>query len=174
VHRGATTVRPPGSSKAPKPSFASREDISGNLATDSPTPCPVSETEVSRKRAAFVERIRRIATDLLRAGKYPSRRRVLAVMGDSELRGEGLILREVRQAMLACEGRCPRIVPRSKFPDGDFRKSEVEPRVAATRIQRPGCVLESQPQANYTAAMRNLGGRTACDCFAGELQDGPR
>ena len=57
--------------------------------------------EVSRKRAAFGERIRRIASDLLMAGKYPSRRRVLAVMGDSELRGEHLILPEVRRAIVA-------------------------------------------------------------------------
>jgi hypothetical protein len=57
--------------------------------------------EVSRRRAAFGERIRRIATDLLMAGKYPSRRRVLALMGDSELRGEHSILPEVRRAVLA-------------------------------------------------------------------------
>ena len=35
------------------------------------------------------------------AGKYPSRRRVLALMGDSELRGEHSILPEVRRAILA-------------------------------------------------------------------------
>jgi hypothetical protein len=57
--------------------------------------------EVSRRRAAFGERIRRIATGLLVAGKYPSRRRVLALMGDSELRGEHSILPEVRRAILA-------------------------------------------------------------------------
>jgi hypothetical protein len=57
--------------------------------------------EVSRKRAAFAERVRRIATDLLLAGKYPSRRRVLPLMGDSELRGEHSILPEVRRAILA-------------------------------------------------------------------------
>ena len=34
------------------------------------------------------------------AGKYPSRRRVLALMGDSELRGEHFILPEVRRAVL--------------------------------------------------------------------------
>jgi len=57
--------------------------------------------EVSRKRAAFAERVRRIATDVLMAGKYPSRRRVLALMDDSELRGEHSILPEVRRAILA-------------------------------------------------------------------------
>jgi len=56
--------------------------------------------EVSRKRVAFAETVRRIATDLLMAGKYPSRRRMLALMGDSELRGEHLILPEVRRAVL--------------------------------------------------------------------------
>ena len=35
------------------------------------------------------------------AGKYPSRRRMLALMDDSELRGEHSILPEVRRAMLA-------------------------------------------------------------------------
>jgi hypothetical protein len=61
--------------------------------------------QASRKRAAFAERVRRIATDLLKAGKYPSRRRVLALMGDSELRGESLILCEVRRAVLAFQVR---------------------------------------------------------------------
>jgi len=55
--------------------------------------------EVSRKWAEFAERVRHIATDLLKAGKYPSRRRLLAMMRDSELRGEHSILREVNQAM---------------------------------------------------------------------------
>jgi hypothetical protein len=57
--------------------------------------------EISRKRTAFAERVRRIATDVLMAGKYPSRRRVIALMGDSELRGEHSILPEVRRAVLA-------------------------------------------------------------------------
>jgi hypothetical protein len=42
-----------------------------------------------------------LPSDLLMADKYPSRRRVLAPMGDSELRGEHSILREVRRAILA-------------------------------------------------------------------------
>jgi hypothetical protein len=37
----------------------------------------------------------------LLAGKYPSRRRVLALMGGSELRGESLILPEVKRVILA-------------------------------------------------------------------------
>jgi len=45
------------------------------------------------------QKVRHIATDLLKAGKYPSRRRLLAMMRDSELRGEHSILREVKQAM---------------------------------------------------------------------------
>ncbi len=57
--------------------------------------------ELSRKQAVFAETVRSIATDLLMAGKYPSRRRVLALMGDSELRGEHFILPEVRRAVLA-------------------------------------------------------------------------
>jgi hypothetical protein len=57
--------------------------------------------ELSRKQAAFADRVRRIATNLLMAGKYPSRRRVLALIGDSELRGEHFILPEVRRAILA-------------------------------------------------------------------------
>ena len=59
------------------------------------------EQKISRRRAAFAERVRCIATDLLMAGKYPSRRRMLALMDDSELRGEHSILPEVRRAMLA-------------------------------------------------------------------------
>ena len=81
--------------------------------------------EISKRRAAFAERVRRIATDLLMAGKYPSRRRVLALMRDSEVRGEQWILREVRQAMRAFEGRgtsCPSKVEAG----GDFCRSEVE------------------------------------------------
>ncbi len=35
------------------------------------------------------------------AGKYPSRRPVLALLGDSELRGEHLIFPEVKLALLA-------------------------------------------------------------------------
>ena len=63
------------------------------------------EQEALGRHAAFSERVRRITTDVLKAGKYPSRRRVLALMGDSELRGEDSILREVRQAMRAFGGR---------------------------------------------------------------------
>jgi hypothetical protein len=57
--------------------------------------------ELSRKQAVFAETVRNIAIDLLMAGKYPSRRRVVALMGDSELRGEHFILPEVRRAVLA-------------------------------------------------------------------------
>ena len=57
--------------------------------------------ETSKKRAAFAERVRRIVTDLLRIGKYPSRRRVLARMGASDLKGEQLIVNEVQRAVLA-------------------------------------------------------------------------
>lgn len=57
--------------------------------------------EVSRKRAAFAKRVRRIVTALLKGGKYPSRRRVVALMGDSELKGESLILPEVKRVIPA-------------------------------------------------------------------------
>jgi hypothetical protein len=59
------------------------------------------EQELLRRHAAFSERVRRIATDVLKAGKYPSRRRVLALMGNSEPRREHFILREVKLALLA-------------------------------------------------------------------------
>jgi hypothetical protein len=59
------------------------------------------EQEVLRRCAAFSDRVRRIATDVLMAGKYPSRRRVLALMGDSELRREHFILPEVKMTLIA-------------------------------------------------------------------------
>jgi hypothetical protein len=59
------------------------------------------EQEVLRRRAAFSERVRRIATDVLMAGKYPSRRRVLALMGDSGPKREHFILPEVKLTLLA-------------------------------------------------------------------------
>jgi hypothetical protein len=59
------------------------------------------EQEALGRHAAFSERVRRIATDLLRAGKYPSRRRVLALMRDSELRLEHFVLHEVQLSRLA-------------------------------------------------------------------------
>jgi len=61
--------------------------------------------EVSEKRAAFAERVHRIATDLLAAGKYPARRKVLALRGDSGLRGESLVTYEVKQAVRAFQSR---------------------------------------------------------------------
>jgi len=57
--------------------------------------------EVSRKRVVFTERVQRLVVNLLLAGRYPSRRRVMALMGDSELRGESLILPEVKRVILA-------------------------------------------------------------------------
>jgi hypothetical protein len=59
------------------------------------------EQEVFRRRVAFSERVRRIATDVLMAGKYPSRRRVLALMGDSGPKREHFILPEVKLTLLA-------------------------------------------------------------------------
>ncbi len=59
------------------------------------------EQEVLRRHAAFSERVRRIATDVLMAGKYPSRRRVLALMGDSGPKREHFILPEVKLTLLA-------------------------------------------------------------------------
>jgi len=59
------------------------------------------EQEVLRRRAAFSERVRRIATDVLMAGKYPSRRRVLALMGDAGPKREHFILPEVKLTLLA-------------------------------------------------------------------------
>jgi len=50
---------------------------------------------------AFSERVRRIATDVLMAGKYPSRRRVLALMGDSGPKREHFILPEVKLTLIA-------------------------------------------------------------------------
>jgi hypothetical protein len=57
------------------------------------------EQEISRRRAAFSERVCRIATDLLMSGKYPSRRRVLALMGNSVLRREHFVVPAVKQAL---------------------------------------------------------------------------
>ena len=59
------------------------------------------EQEVLRRHAAFSERVRRIATDVLMAGKYPSRRRVLGLMGDSGPEREHFILPEVKLTLLA-------------------------------------------------------------------------
>ena len=59
------------------------------------------EQELLRRQAAFSERVRRIATGVLKAGKYPSRRRVLALMGNSGLRREHFIIPEVKQTLLA-------------------------------------------------------------------------
>ena len=59
------------------------------------------EQEVLGRHAAFSERVRRIAADVLKAGKYPSRRRVLALMGNSEPRRQHFILPEVKLALLA-------------------------------------------------------------------------
>ncbi len=59
------------------------------------------EQEVLRRHAAFSEKVRRIATDVLMAGKYPSRRRVLALMGDSRPKREHFILPEVKLTLLA-------------------------------------------------------------------------
>jgi hypothetical protein len=56
--------------------------------------------ELLRSRSAFSERVRRIATDVLMAAKYPSRRRVLALMGDSGPKGEHFILPEVKLTLL--------------------------------------------------------------------------
>ena len=61
--------------------------------------------EHTRKRAASVERIHRIATDLLIAGKYPSRRRVLPLMAGADFLLEHQIIREVRRAVLAFRTR---------------------------------------------------------------------
>jgi hypothetical protein len=57
--------------------------------------------EVLRKLVVFTESVQCIVANLLLVGKYPSRRRVLALMGDSELRGESLILPEVKRVILA-------------------------------------------------------------------------
>ena len=59
------------------------------------------EQALLRRHAAFSERVRRIAADVLKAGKYPSRRRVLALMGNSEPRRQHFILPEVKLALLA-------------------------------------------------------------------------
>jgi len=59
------------------------------------------EQEVIGRHAAFSERVRRIAIDVLMAGKYPSRRRVLALMGNSGLRREHFIIPEVKQTLVA-------------------------------------------------------------------------
>jgi len=63
------------------------------------------DQELLRSRAAFSERVRRIATNVLMADKYPSRRRVLALMGDSGLRREHFIIPEVKLTLLALSSK---------------------------------------------------------------------
>ncbi len=55
--------------------------------------------EGARNRREFQETVRRIAQELLRAGKYPSRRRVQALLPESKLGGAHLIVREVKKVI---------------------------------------------------------------------------
>jgi hypothetical protein len=55
--------------------------------------------ENARRRAAFQAEVRRIAQELLNSGKYPSRRRVVALLPESKFRGRHLIVREVKKVL---------------------------------------------------------------------------
>lgn len=56
-------------------------------------------------RRGFQETVRGIAQDLLRGGKYPSRRRVQALLPESKLGGAHLIVREVKKVVAEFSGR---------------------------------------------------------------------
>jgi hypothetical protein len=58
-----------------------------------------------RNRHGFQETVRRIAQELLEAGKYPSRRRVQALLTESKLRGGHLIVREVKKVVAEFSGQ---------------------------------------------------------------------
>jgi hypothetical protein len=58
-----------------------------------------------KNRRGFQETVRRIAQELLRAGKYPSRRRVQALLPESKLGGAHLIVREVKKVVAEFSGR---------------------------------------------------------------------
>jgi len=64
----------------------------------------------ARNRHGFQETVRRIAQDLLRAGKYPSRRRVQALLPESKLSGAHLIVREVKKVIAEFSGRPATVV----------------------------------------------------------------
>jgi hypothetical protein len=61
--------------------------------------------EGAKHRRGFQETVRRIAQELLRAGKYPSRRRVQALLPESKLGGAHLIVREVKKVVAEFSGR---------------------------------------------------------------------
>jgi hypothetical protein len=59
----------------------------------------------AQKRHGFQETVRGIAQELLKAGKYPSRRQVQALLPDSTLRGGHLIARVVKKVVAEFRGR---------------------------------------------------------------------
>ena len=61
--------------------------------------------EDAKNRQTFQEEVRRIALDLLKAGKYPSRRRVLLLLPESKLNGLHLVVREAQKAVAEFTGR---------------------------------------------------------------------
>jgi TniQ len=60
--------------------------------------------EGARNRREFQETVRGIAQDLLVAGRYPSRRRVRALLPELKLSGAHLIVREVKKAVAEFSG----------------------------------------------------------------------
>ena len=63
------------------------------------------QREAAKHRAEFAEEARRIARELLKAGQYPSRKRVRSLIRDSRLDGAHLIVREVKQVLREFQGR---------------------------------------------------------------------
>lgn len=55
--------------------------------------------ENARRRDAFRAEVRRIAQELLNAGKYPSRRKVGMLLTETKLKGAHLIVREVKKVL---------------------------------------------------------------------------
>ena len=55
--------------------------------------------EKANSRDALQTEVRRIAQELLSTGKYPSRRRVRALLSESKLRGTHLIVREAKKVV---------------------------------------------------------------------------
>ncbi|MGH9631726.1 MAG: hypothetical protein ACRD7E_25750 [Bryobacteraceae bacterium] len=66
--------------------------------------------EGAKNRRGFQETVRRIAQELLRAGKYPSRRRVQALLPRTTLGGAHLIVREVKKVVAEFSGRSETVV----------------------------------------------------------------
>jgi hypothetical protein len=65
------------------------------------------QREAAKDRDEFAEEARGIARDLLKAGKYPSRKRVRSLIRDSRLDGAHLVVREVKQVLREFQDRNP-------------------------------------------------------------------